>query len=370
MTGFTVYLLRTVTGEVGSRIDPMTASWAIELNKIESGSIKVAKRDLLRRGAEWWAPYSGGVLITYTGPDDTERPITAGPITGWSAETAEDLTLDWAGIRTILAGRVIAQTMSYRGLSLGSIAWAIVDGTSSIKPAAGLPITHGSPTETATENADHQRTYERWNVANNAVAKRLTELSEVINGPDIMFRPEWVDDDHRMIRWSMVHGTEANPHIAQARTPDFDTTAPASDVADISAKSEAAHMVSRVWATGAGEGDGVARVYVEDLASTARGFPFLEKVISDNDQASPDKLRVKAQAALAESQSMIDQLTFSVRADSRKNTLGTFCVGDQVQVTVRGLRSIPDGRHQMRLIQMSGGLDEKVTLDFQKEVWD
>ncbi|MED6116905.1 hypothetical protein PIB30_104675, partial [Stylosanthes scabra] len=233
--------------------------------RTESGNIKVRKSDLARWSTEWWAPWSGGVLLVHHGPDGVDRPIAAGPITGWSAETAEDLTLDWKGIREILAHRVIAQDLKFSGVSLGTIAWRVVHDMSEIKPGGGLPIVHGSPEETVTDDADHQRTYESWNLANNGIDKRLTEISEVIGGPDIMFRPQWANDEHTGVVWAMVHGTEGRPRIAQTWTADMDTTAPRAGLSDLSVKSEASHIVTRVWATGSGEGAGVARTYVQDL---------------------------------------------------------------------------------------------------------
>lgn len=367
---WSVHLIRTVTGEVGPRIDAVSGSWSIELNKTESGSIKARKADLARIPRGWWSPHTGGVMFVHHGPDGVDRPIAAGPITGWSSETAQDLTLDWAGIREILAHRVIAQDLKFRGVSLGTIAWQVVNGMGAIKPGGALPIVHGSPEQTITDGADHQRTYEAWNLANNGIDKRLTELSEVINGPDIMFRPEWADESRTRMHWSMVHGTERRPRILQTWTADMDTTAPRAGLSDLSVKSEAAHIVSRVWATGSGEGAGVARTYVEDLSSLRDWAPFMEKVISDNDQSDTGKLRVKAQGELAASKRMLDQLTMSMRADSVKHPVGRVQVGDLVNVTLGGWVAIPDGTHPMRLISMSGGLDEKVTLDFQEDSWE
>lgn len=363
---WSVHLLRTVTGEVGPQVDPVSGSWSIELNKTETGSLTLTKTDLARIPREWWTPHIGGVLLAYTGPDGITRPIVAGPITGWPSETLTHLEVEFEGIRWVLAGRIIAQNMNLTNLSLGSIAWRIVDETCSIKPGAGLPVVHGSPDQ----ETGHQRTYERWNLSNNSVDKRLTELSGVVDGPDIMFRPEWANDEHTLIQWSMVHGTEDRPPIAQSWTADIDTTAPRSGVLDIKVKSEAAHIVTRVWATGSGEGEGVARTYVEDLSSLADRQPFLEKVISETDQGDVEKLRAKASGELAASKRMLDQVDLTIRADSVKHPLGLWHVGDTCNVTLAGWVSIPDGMHPMRLLKASGGLDEKVSLEFQEDAWD
>lgn len=370
MSNWRVYLIRTVSGEVGSRLDAVSGSWSIELNGIESGSVVVRKDQLARIGREWWRPYTGGVLFVYTDASGVDRPIVGGPITGWSSETREELTLDWAGIREIFKNRILTRTMELSGLSLGTIAWRVVQEGMEDKPAGGLPIVHGQPEETTEDRADHQRTYEDWNLSNNGIDKRLTELSEVINGPDIMFRPEWVDDDHMLVRWSMVHGTEGNPRIDQDSHLEFDTTVPLSSFSDMSLQSEAGHIVNRVWATGDGEGEDIARTSVQDLSSLQHWFPFMEKVITDSDQSNVDKLRAKASGELDASKEMLDQLTLSTRANDKKNVFGTFFVGDVAEVSLSGWFAISDGRYPMRIIALSGDLSESVSIDFQEDSWD
>lgn len=360
---WSVYLIRTVTGEVGSRLDPVSASWSIELNKVESGSVKVRKEDILKYDKLWWAPHSGGIMMTYTTPDGNERPIVAGPITGWPTETEDEIELSWSGIRWIFTKRVIDQTLEYQGPSLGNIGWNIVENTMSQKPGGLLPIYHASPDE----EVGRQRTYEDWNLSNNGVDKRLTELSEVINGPDIMFRPEWKEFP-RTIQWGFYHGTEYNTVIEQQYIPDFDSTTPQTNVNSVSVKSAADHIADRVWCTGSGEGEGVARVSRTSLDRVQKGFPFLEKVISDSDQSKEDQLAGKAEGELAASRDMLDQVTISYQSDS-KNPIGTFFVGNVALVTLKGFISVPDGSRNMRIIKMNGDLTNSVTLDFQEASW-
>lgn len=362
---WTVYLIRTITGEVGSRIDAVSGSWEITLNKTWTGSVTVKKNDLRKLGREWWAPDSGGVLFTFTDPYGVERPIIAGPIRGYPSETRTDLQLDFEDIRSIFDRRTVEQTLTYKNLALGTIAWELVLEAQRQKPGGDLPVVHGSPYETGT----HQRTYEAWNLANNGFGKRLTELAGVINGPDVAFRPRWANSTKTRIEWVLVHGTNMNPCIAQSVVPDFDMTAPGAGVSSISMKSSAEHMAQRVWATGAGEGAGVARTYAQDLRALRAWVPFTETVISDTDQADTNKLYEKAAGELRTSQAMLDQVTFDIPANNRQNPLGTFHVGDAANVNLSGWLSIQDGLKSMRLMKMSGSLDNEVTLDFQEDEW-
>lgn len=366
-TGWKVYSLRTITGEVGSELDPVSGSWSVELNKVEDFSVTVKKNDLLRRERLWWFPWSGGVLFTYTGEDGIENPIVAGPIVDYGTETSDELSFSCGGIRKILEHRTIWQTLEYRSMTYGDIAWSLVQHGLD-RPGGGLPIVRDFPSETGR----YERTYEGWNLANNGIDKRLTELSEVINGPDIMFRPRWVDgSNHQKIEWVMVHGTALSTSIPQTSTPDFDMTSAASDVLEPSIKSSGTRIRQRVWCTGAGEGEGVARAFAQDLTTIENEYsiPFLEDVISDADQNKEYVLRAKAEGALRAQSQIIDQLTFKSYTHSSKNQLGSFNVGDTANITMRGWINIPDGTRSMKLLKMNGDFSDVVTLDFQEGVW-
>lgn len=370
MSNYQVFFIRTITGEKGARIEPTALSWSIELNKTESCSLTVKAKDLAKVDPAWWYPDAGGILLTYQDPFGRNLPIVAGPIQGWPTDKGDEVSFDFAGIRDVLKSRNITRDKKYRGLSLGSIAWRIVEETMSEKPGGLLPIVHGSPDQEFTDDADHQRTYEQWNLANNNVDKRLTELSEVINGPDIMFRPEWVDETQQRIQWSMVHGTEKRPPIIQTWTPDFDLTGPNPSITDPQVTSDASMLANRVWVTGSGEGESVARQYADDLTSLSKWMPFRERVLSDSDQGNDEKLLAKARGEIAASQRIVQQVSFSTRADSKKYPLGSFHVGDTGMVNISGFLTFPSGRWPMRLLKLSGNLDEKVNLEFQEDAWE
>lgn len=359
-----VYALRTTTGEVGSRYDPVDATWSITLNKIESLSVTIKKRALLTRERLWWSPWGGGVLLTYTDSFGREEPIVAGPIIDYGYETVDELTLECAGIRAIFERRVVEKTQNYNDMTYGDIAWALVQHGMD-KTGGHLPIKHGIPSEPGR----FKRTYDGWNLANNSIDKLLTELSEVIKGPDIMFRPRWVDESHTRIEWVLVHGTALSTGIPQTNTPDFDTTAPVSDIGLPSIASSAVSLTNRVWWTGSGEGEGIIRVKSEDYSTVRAGYPFLEVVQSSSDVKEPFSLQSKADGALQAGQSMIDQVSFAVRANSRKHPVTSFYVGDTANVTLRGWLNIPDGMRSMKILRANGDLSNAVQLAFQEGVW-
>lgn len=363
---YRVYSLLTTTGEVGSALDPVSASWNVELNKADDFSVTVKKADLLRRDRSWWYPWSGGVLITHIGEDQQEYPISAGPIHDYGSETLETLTLSCAGIRKVFERRVIDKDMRLEGMTYGEMMWELVQAGMINKPGGSLPIVRGTPYEKGVWDMS----YYGWNLANNSVDKLLTERSEIINGPDVMFRPRWVEGKYqRQIEWAMCWGTKTNPLIPQTRVPDFDTTATQSDVASVSLTSSARSLRHKVWYTGSGEGDGILRTSAQDLTGVELRQPFLEQVFSESDADSLDLLERRASGALVGSSKMVDQLTMGVSTSSSKNPLGSFHVGDTASVTLKDWVNIPDGTRNMVLIKMSGSLDSTITLDFQEGTW-
>lgn len=362
--GYAIYWLDPRTGHIGAPIQATNLSWSIELNKTEELELTVHKPALAPIPNYLWTPPTGGVLLTHTDHNGVEHPIVAGPITDWGTETQTTLQIKAAGLRYFFENRTIRATLEYRNTSLGQIAWNLAQHGMD-RPGGGFPLRHGTPDDTG----DRQRTYERWNVANNLIGKRWRELSNVINGPDIMIRPQYVDDTKTRIEWLFVHGTEAYPFIAQTWQPDFDTTAAATEIADITVTSTAKGLANRIWCTGAGEGEGTAIAYAEDPTYPEKGHPSLEAVITDSDQANTEVLHQKAAGALATRQAMIDQVTIKAPAASRKAPLGTFFVGDTASVTLTGWLSIPAGTRNMRIIKMSGGGEPEITIDFQEAQW-
>lgn len=362
-----IHLVQTTTGQVGRTISPASGSWSIEINKTDSGSVKINKDDLRGVGIEWFSPWWASVVWSYQTDDGRLIPWCGGPIISWPSEDTDTLSLDWRGMREVFAHRHMEKDYKHRGLSLGTIAWEVVKAGMD-KPGGRLPIVHGSPTESG--SSLNERTYEAWNLANNECAKRLTEISEVINGPDIMFRPQWANDDMTAVEWSFVHGTSYDPTIAQALHMVWDTTAAGTHITAPSVVSDGSQIATRVWGTGAGEGAGTVITKAESLELVKDGLPFLEAIISDPDQTKAAPILEKCRAALATSRYMVDQLSLSVNAAHKTTPLGTWFVGDDVTVNLSDdWLSVPSGDRIMRIIKASGGLDELVKVELQEGQW-
>ena len=274
--GWRLYLLQTKTGQIGPMVDPLGGSWDIVVNSTESLSAQVDIASLGGVQYKWFLPQIGGLLLTWM-QDGRETPWIAGPITKWGSETRRgSLTLEAAGIRWLLDNLVVGTTLDLKDMSLGQILWELIESYG-IKPGGAPPIVNGSPDP---GGRGHSLLYPSWNVANTAIGKLLTEITDADGGPDLMFRPRFATD-RRFIEWVAVHGTSLSPRIGSGKVRSFDTTAPFSGITDIQVTTDASPVVSRVWATGSGEGAGtrIARAESTDLVDA--GWPFMETVVSD-----------------------------------------------------------------------------------------
>lgn len=369
MATWTAHLIETVTGRLGAKLEVTSGSWEDPLNDIPSTTLTIAKSEQMGQiGSRWWTPWMCGAVLCW---DDV--PLLAGPLTEPVKETRTTLSLTVKGIEALLARWVVLDrnfdsgdalrngpAVAYTGLSLGSIAWQLV--AQGMGRNGSLPIVHGSPDE----QTGHQRTYEAWNLANNSLWKRLSEITAVIGGPDLAFRPEWADDAHRYVRWRMMHGTEAQPQIAQDRTPVIDdTTQGRPDVAMEPASEWDA--TNHLYATGAGEEAGM--LVSQSVAERPTLMPVLEDVMSDSSTESWDLVQAHCDAGLATRQQWLTQIPLTVACESPQARLTDWHTGDAVQVTLgTDWWTLAAGTGRMRCVKRSGQIGAATyTVDLQED---
>jgi hypothetical protein len=380
------YLIETVSGRVGRRLQLAGGSWSVPLNGIPEATVKVSKSDLRAVTDEARAPWRGGLLLTFESAFWPETPIVAGPIVAPPVQSRDHCELTARGIEAMLQRRFLlareyghdavtyADDMRWlplskiplTGMSLGTIAQEVIYYATDRKTAGALPIVFGSPREVGA--GLHDRTYEGFNLANNEAWKRLTELTEVEDGPDLAFRPRWAAEDRSRIEWAFVHGSSAQPTIGQAWTMSVDTTAPVGPVGDVSVTATGENLTSRAYWTGAGEGGGTLVEVAEDRGRIGGGMPLLESVGSDPDTENRALLRSKAAGAVRAGAAPLYQVTTDVDGSDRRTQLGRFAVGDASEVTLSGWLDIDDGERSLRLIAAKGDLSSpRVTLEFQPD---
>ena len=376
------HLVRTMDGRRGAQLDlAADGSWTIPLNGIEDFQVTVSKSQVRRLDRAWWSPYRTSVAVSWQHEDGSLDAWIAGPIIGPPAETRTTATFKCRGIGAIFERRVLVgvepefspgsaqvemkrSVVALRGMSLGTIGQEVVSRALD-KVGGALPVTFGSPRERG--STLNERTYEGFNLANNLVWKRLSELTKVRNGPDIAFRPRWRDDGN--LEWVMVHGTRAQPTIAQEWTMDVDATAALSPVADVSVSTDAGRLSSRVYWTGAGEGAGTLVRVVQDTARLDGQMPLLEVVGSTSDSDNGSLVLQHARAELAAGRAPVTQITVTIDGSDPRCEIGRWRVGDAARLTMGSdWLTVPAGTSTKRIIAAKGSWDSPmVDIEFQDD---
>ena len=357
-----VHLGLTMTGMLGPVLDVSSGSVGLELNAHDDVKVTCSRASLDGVAPVWRSYRSGCLVVIYVDATGNERIVSAAPISAAPVEDrrAGTVTFTGAGPGWLLEDRVLLDqdypvvaakdlrkaTIRFHGDTWPSIVGEIVR-LAMMKPGGWLPIVT-PPRETG----KRQRTYECWNLANNGAWKRIQEITEVIGGPDVAFRPRWADDEHTAFEWELIVGNDQQRTLPQDRTVIWDGTSPDGDVATIDVATDATGVAHRVYATGAGEGKAIA-LEVAQASTIAEYMPFVERVISDSD-AEADRngvsklLQSKAAAAVATQQ--LDQIDLTVHADPLGKPIGTWWCGELARVVTEGWLDVPDGEHLLRMI--------------------
>lgn len=357
------YLGRAMTGEVGPKLDVASGTLSVTLNDHDEVSLVVARDSLDGVAPDFWRVRAGALVVTYTDAHGVERLVSVCAVSAPPAESrkAGTVTLTGRGPGWLLETRVLLDkeypaatagdarkaTIRFHADTFPSIIGEVVR-LGMAKRNGWLPIV--TPPR---EQGTRRRTYEGWNFSNNGVWKRIKEMTEVINGPDVAFRPEWANEERTAFRWRLIAGTEAQPTLPQERTVLWDATAADSPVSEMTVTSDASGIAHRVYTTGAGEGAAIA-VAVAEVAELSEYMPMVEVVMSDADAEQDDAsgssalLRSKAEARLATE--ALDQVSLSVNADPSDEPIGTWWCGELAKVNAAGWLDVPDGEHLLRVI--------------------
>jgi len=265
---------------------------------------------------------------------------------------AKDLSdIGWAGFNTDL--------LTYSGLSLGTIAKRVVAACQQ-KKGGQLPISY------ALEDmvGGHERNYKSFNVSNISGDDVLTKLSNVIGGPDIMFRPRLLRPD--LLTFDLWTGTDAQPRIYQQYSPVWDTTPSKGMVSNVNVIVTGTYQTSRVYATGAGQDEGTLIQVVTDETLLQQEYPLLETVVNEGSSENPDVVMGHALSGLDTNNGPLLEIQMTVRTDG-VIPLGTFWPGDLVEIVTKGWLSLPDGANRMRLLSITGDHTNNVKISLQKE---
>lgn len=367
---WTAHLYQSISGKIGPRLSYESLSWSVELNGIESIQLNLKKSDLppvdlTKWLSAWWA----GVVLFWDGV-----PVVAGPITTRPSESWDSVSVNCGGIRSILANRVVVEEqsdwtklskskVSYSGLSLGTIAQRVVQKAQQ-KPAGKLPITFALPEQGGAADGYHQRNYKGFDLQNLTCDGILTKLSNVIDGPDIMFKPRLIRGNQ--LTFDLWHGTEDRPRIQQQFTQVWDTTPQKGQVADMTVNYTGTYQASRVFSLGAGMDEKMIIQVSTNNAPLQQDYPLLEKVINKGSSENPAVVKGHGDAELAANDEALLEVQMTVRGDA-EIPFGSFWPGDLARVYTKGWLSIPDGMTPMRILSLTGDGSNNVKVSLQQE---
>lgn len=385
------------SGAVGPQI-PLggdSGSADITLNDIDTWSLKFPDSFLDTVPMKWWYPWMGSVLIMHkceTMPD--WQPWSFGPITEWPKSSTTSLGPDGAemlmedisgnGMREFLKYRFITgpaesqsltdmaamekSTVTFTKMSLGTIQEELtklaLNRTSGV-----LPIRFDPSLRQANQDDDdsHRRSYDGYNVSNNDADKLITDLSNVIGGPDYMLHAGLdTSSGYWQAYTTCTHGVEGQPQIPQKAMLSWDATAPGGPVSSYEVSTDSGTITTRSYATGAGEGAAIVMQAAQNDAQLNAGMPLLERTTSYESITNLPPLLAHAKADLAAGAFPTVQVTTKIRADHPQSAIGLWRVGDRVRMKVPYHRWLSHGEYIFTIIGAKVDLtSEDVTLSLQ-----
>lgn len=246
-----------------------------------------------------------------------------------------------------------------RDLSLHTIAKRIVQ---TIEGAAGgdLPIVYPDDIAGAA-----QRTYPGYDLA--SPGQRLTDLTGVIGGPEIEFRPSFVDDTTRQfIQHTMRIGNDQDPvalghlgNLSFAQAWDYGKALVKLDISR-----DGSNKSTRDFERGNGLNRDIVVGFYDSPISASPGSLLLETVGSSHTSSdNKTELNGYAQSAVVTNAMSTPTFTAEVRIQgddqqgrlTRSPNLASMENGDNFVSHVTGHRRLTDGTYYFRIINMSQG---------------
>lgn len=387
------YLGDTMTGLLDRPIDLPSFSWSVDV-----GDCSLATNRDKGAGTEEWSgvtvPWSAIAesdptarasalsslrrcltLLWHGEGDDSDSigtPVLWGAI-GQRADTWLDTTFSLDSAMSLLSQRFLVRegeygtgeggtspgTVRLEGLSYRGIMCALVEMCTSAKPGGELPIDLPYLGEAGTR----AREYSEYDIQNNACSQLLENLTNVIGGPDLQFRPYLYDPSH--VRLQMVAGSDGDVYLGQSTVHTLTFFPGGGTIQDLTV--DHAGPVMRVYSSGAGTDAAQLCHLSEDLtlATLRDPWPLVEATYSDSDTDALDVLVGHADARLAGNSRPLMQISGRVDfADPLVPAPGSIWPGELVDLVVQGFPTLPDGTYRCRLMQMSGEQSSLATLKF------
>jgi hypothetical protein len=361
-----LFVAETVTGKI-IRDVPFVGypQWSYGLNmtgalsaNVPIGAIdKAALRALLDYWRLSWGLSWGdyiwqcGPVVTYRYTDVEGPPVVnVGSAGIWALLNTKRIVANpaWAG--TNIADD--DADSSFTTMSLHTIAKRLVQND--MTRNGSLPIV--LPSDIA---GTQERTYPGYDLA--YVGERLAQLTQVIDGPEVEFRPEYTNSSRTAIQWRMRIG---NPRLGNLGLPHaFDY---GQALTDVDEDGDGSQQQFETWARGNGMERTLLTGHYADTSLVSVGWPKLEAVDGNHTSATEQvTLDGWARADVETYKRGITKWAGEVRIDGTdgrdKDTgspsLDTVSAGDSAFFQLRDHRWIPDGVYGQRIISVASGGD-------------
>lgn len=336
-----------VTG--GPIVDlPVTpgASWGAQINRPDTVSCSIDLRDPDARKLDLRSATEPNKSVLLARTDDERKKILAwGIVNGqrkWDEKT-QTVTISATGVDDSWLGRAVvgpvtalSQPITVNGLpntaldttlsgwSLGTIGKKLVEQRLAWP---GSPLVFQLP---ADEPGTHTRTYPFVDLA--TVGKRLSDLTDVENGPDFAFEAGYGPDGITLV-YTMRHGSEAEPLIgADVGVWSLGGQSP---IEDLAYADDADYLASAIWfLAGRNGATMISASALNDSLVSADGYPSTDLVDkSRGDVVVQSTLDAYAAEAADYASRPVESLTFDVRGDATPG-LGDYAPGDRVTIAV------------------------------------
>lgn len=374
MGDWRVMVAATVTGNIVADIQPRDLpSFSRKLNDKCSWTINALPEDKANAHIDFHAYTDAGKYSWIVLHDDFV--VQAGPI--WTFqydENTRNLSCSGTGIQGLFDRRVLRNPtgtasnivhvnndLILNNFTLRGIAREIINANLTQTGGYALPID-----VPAAQTGTAKRTYFGYDLA--TVWDRLIELSKVINGPELDFRP-YLTTTGNQIRWEAVIG---NPKLGNQTSTAVWDYGGALSMIDVDVNGSASPC-TKAWAKGSGSARTMIVGYASESVLITRGYPATDFV--DNNHTSvitKSVLQEKADADLDVFAAPTESWKCSVRIDGANSrgiqvspVLGSWNLGDAPKFGINDHPWIADGQYRRRLIGYKNLTESTVDLELQ-----
>jgi len=317
-----------------------------------------------------------------------DTPIIAGPLITSTPVTGEaNVTVGCAELGALLKRRRVrtpgtdpaglGADLALGPVSLPQLARLLLEKATDPANGSGWDLPLILP-DLATKG-EHVRNYLASDLAD--YWTRLSDLTEVQDGPDVRFEPELTDVvGGRKLWWRVRIGQPWLGTWVDGENPPrppwvFDLGA---GLRDLTTDRDASAMTMRTYVPGQARTEAAATESsldttapqdtakpigsAQDLALIAAGYPVLEDVDGSHTSATEQRtLDAWAVAGVAVNKAPIEAWNVTVDGASSPR-LGQWRVGDTATFVVAGQHLVEDGEHERRIVGASGDAGTDVTL--------